>query len=666
MILCEKAWGLGRVMVGGMTTANYHSPSPQGTNFRANLFTYLNSLAVATACTVSQDVEVFANPTVTASVDDSEICEGESVIFTGGGTDDYAWDMGVTDGVAFTPAGIGTVTYTVTGTNATTTCQNTATVDVTVHPNPTVTASVDASEICLGDAVTFTGGGADSYTWDLGVTNGVPFTPAALGTTTYTVVGTTTATGCQNTATIDVTVFDNPVVTATATPDVICIGESIVFTGGGADSYIWDGGITDGVAYTPPISGTFTFNVIGLIDVIGCQDTAAIIITIYDLPSVGGVADDYTICEGASVTLNGTGASSYSWDLGVIDGVPFSPLSTGIITYTVIGTDAEGCTNTASVDIEVYENPTTTASASETTICLGESVILTGGGADSYSWDAGIINGIAFYPSTVGSHSYSVTGTSDEGCSSSSTITIEVIECEDVIADFTSKTSICLGDCITFNDESMGTIASWAWDFGGAADPLISTLQNPTVCFNSIGTFPVTLTITNINGTTSSITKNIIVNAYPDLFAKNDTIIDLGGTANLIANSSYDGTFTWSPDSFIDCTTCEITTASPLDSTVYTVVFLADNGCSSSAQVMVLVNTANGVGVPSAFSPNGDGFNDVLFVKGYGIDAINFTIYNRYGEVVFFTTDQSIGWDGTFKNQEENPGVFTWVLNYNL
>ena len=81
---------------------------------------------------------------------------------------------------------------------------------------------------------------------------------------------------------------------------------------------------------------------------------------------------------------------------------------------------------------------------------------------------------------------------------------------------------------------------------------------------------------------------------------------------------------------------------------------------------MVLVNTANGVGVPSAFSPNGDGFNDVLFVKGYGIDAINFTIYNRYGEVVFFTTDQSIGWDGTFKNQEENPGVFTWVLNYNL
>ena len=59
-----------------------------------------------------------------------------------------------------------------------------------------------------------------------------------------------------------------------------------------------------------------------------------------------------------------------------------------------------------------------------------------------------------------------------------------------------------------------------------------------------------------------------------------------------------------------------------------------------------------------------DGFNDVLYVKGYAIASMSFVIYNRYGEVVFATTEQNIGWDGKFKNRDENPGVFTWVLDY--
>ena len=80
----------------------------------------------------------------------------------------------------------------------------------------------------------------------------------------------------------------------------------------------------------------------------------------------------------------------------------------------------------------------------------------------------------------------------------------------------------------------------------------------------------------------------------------------------------------------------------------------------------MVVNFIEGIGVASAFSPNGDGENDILYVQGYNLYAVNLLVYNKFGELVFETNDQSIGWDGTFRNRDENPGVYTWVLNYNL
>jgi gliding motility-associated-like protein len=82
--------------------------------------------------------------------------------------------------------------------------------------------------------------------------------------------------------------------------------------------------------------------------------------------------------------------------------------------------------------------------------------------------------------------------------------------------------------------------------------------------------------------------------------------------------------------------------------------------------VSVKVNFIEGIGVPTAFSPNGDGNNDVLYVKGVGITKMNFKVYNKYGEKVFETQEQRIGWDGTYLGRNENPGVFVWVLEYSF
>lgn len=287
-------------------------------------------------------------PTVDAGADIVE-CEGATITLTGSGTAiTYSWDNGVTDGVGFTqPAG--TVTYTVTGTDANG-CDNTDQVDVTIQPEPTVNAGTDIVE-CEGTTITLTGAGtATSYTWDNGVTDGVGFNQA-VGTVTYTVTG-TVGSSCSATDQIDVTINPNPNVDAGADQSV-CAGDDVTLAGSGADSYTWDNSVSDGVAFTP--GSTTTYTVIGEDVATGCTATDDVTITVNPLPTVDA-GTDQTICEGEEIVLSGSGADSYSWDNGVVDGSPFVPGST--TTYTVTGTDANGCENTATVTVTLTPQPT--------------------------------------------------------------------------------------------------------------------------------------------------------------------------------------------------------------------------------------------------------------------------------------------------------------------
>ncbi|MDA7803485.1 gliding motility-associated C-terminal domain-containing protein [Crocinitomix sp.] len=608
------------------------------------------------------EVTVHPNPVVDATADDPSICLGESIILSGVGADTYTWDIGAIDGEPYTPLSPGTFAYYVEGTNTLTGCSSSDYIYVTVTALPDVIASADDEEVCEGEEVTLTGSGALTFYWDLGVTDGVPFVPP-MGTTTYTVTGNSYV-GCSNTATIDITVYPIPEVTASASDTEVCEGEEVILTGIGADTYTWDLGVVDGEAFVPDGLGTITYTVIGT-NGPGCEGTATIDITVVPMSTVSASASPVDICEGESIVFTGSGADTYVWDGGITDGIAFTPVGIGDLEFNVIGTDSEtGCSNTAMVTVTVHDAPTVGATASTEEICFGESIIFNGTGAETYSWTGGVINGISFSPGAIGSATYTVTGTNEYGCEATAFITINVIDCEPVYAGFDMPNSICINQCFTIQDTSMGAVTEWAWDFGGATDPNTSTLQNPRICLNAVGTFTITLTATSETGATSTTTQNLIVNANPSINATQDTIIDLGGTADLISATSSDGDFTWTPDIKVDCPDCPITSASPTQNQTYTITLIDDNGCKATDSVMVLVNYLLSVGVPTAFSPNGDGNNDVLFVKGEGLSSISFVIYNRYGERIFETTDQSIGWDGTFLNRDENPGVFTWVLHY--
>ncbi|MFT5821100.1 MAG: hypothetical protein ACI8ZM_002349 [Crocinitomix sp.] len=401
------------------------------------------------------------------TVSATDICFGETVTLEAtsefGGT--VTWDLGVVNGEAFAPP-IGTTTYTASSDNSDD-CQ--FSVDITVH-DPVVTASVDDDEICLGYAIIFNGGGADTYTWDMGVTDGAYFAPGDAGTETYTVTG-TDAYGCENTASIDVIVHANPVVTGTVDDDEICLGESFTFTGSGADTYTWDWGVTDGVPFTPGFTGTIYYEVTGT-DVNGCQnyDTVTVAATVHAIPVVTASVDDDEICFGESVTFTGGGATSYDWDMGVTDGEVFTPPTAGTETYAVTGTDDNGCQNSASVEVDVNEELIITYTTVDETMSDGEINLTITGGAPGYTFDWDTDEADDFDDTEdltdLSAGFYTVIVRDANGCEQTEIIEI-ILLCTPLAVDV-SEFTVCDNELLIL-DATSESGADITWD-GGAID----------------------------------------------------------------------------------------------------------------------------------------------------------------------------------------------------
>jgi hypothetical protein len=220
------------------------------------------------------------------------------------------------------------------------------------------------------------GHGALTYAWTGGVQDSTLFTPGA--TNTYTVTG-SDGNNCSNTGWITVTVNSLPAITINATDTSVCAGTSVTLTGGGGSSYAWTNGVTDGIAF--PATSSNTYSLTGT-DGNGCTNTSSVFIHVNSLPQVVAHASDASICQGSSVTLNGSGAVSYIWQgnqtNGIQDGVSFTPASSD--TYSVTGTDLNNCSNMATVPVNVNAMPVNT-----TTIYSGD-VISADQSNATYQW----------------------------------------------------------------------------------------------------------------------------------------------------------------------------------------------------------------------------------------------------------------------------------------
>lgn len=209
-----------------------------------------------------------------------------------------------------------------------------------------------------------------------------------------------------------------PNIVSNAGPDfTVCKGDTITLsgTGTGANTYNWNMGITNNNPFVINTTTTYTYSAVGQFN---CVVTDQVVVTV-NQPQVNAGANQ-TVCAGTAVTLSGTGSTALLWNNNVINGSPFTPDSTQ--TYTVSGTDANGCYGTDQVVVSV--NTPLISAGSDVTICSGDTVTLIATGLQTPAWNNNVVNGVGFVPTT--SASFEVSGTDVNGCAGTDQVLVTV------------------------------------------------------------------------------------------------------------------------------------------------------------------------------------------------------------------------------------------------
>lgn len=308
--------------------------------------------------TATKLITVNALPTVAALTGNTSVCVGSTTTLsstTAGGV----WSTsapgiatvnnGVVTGIA---QGTANIYYTVTANG----CQKSVAATVTVNPIPNV--QVNSPTICPNQTATLTATGATTYSWNPGGSISNPFTtPTLASNTSYIVTG--TSNGCSKTATATITVNATPptVIINPRNPSV-CLGNPVTLTVSGANTYIWVPGNVPGNSFTFTPTGTTTIKVQGVAGTCSNPGYDSVVVTTKLKPSV--TASSTTICAGQTATIQAGGASTYLWNPSNSNNNPYTTIAlSGNTIYTVTGTAANGCTNTATSTVTVTSLPTT-------------------------------------------------------------------------------------------------------------------------------------------------------------------------------------------------------------------------------------------------------------------------------------------------------------------
>jgi len=615
-------------------------------------------------------------------------CEGNSTCFTdlsvdASGANIIAWKWYFGDGDSSTLknpchlyAASGTYPVKLTVTNDTVPpCSNSITKSVTVIPNTVIAnAGIDDS-ICVGDSILIgdapTGsGGTPPYTYSW--TNGSslsspsianPFAKPGGGITIYEVTVTDTN-GCEARETVKITV---PIPIADVVPDnvSICPGDSLIIGGfflGASPNFIyrWSPGssLNDSTLPTPiasPVVNT-TYLLTVSDTFVGCQDTNSVTVTI-GTQQIIAWPDTSDICLGQSVRLFVAGGVRFQWSPGsslncdTCRTVLATPIDT--TTYMVV-VNSGSCTDTTTLFIRVHPVPVVDAGI-DVTICAGDSIVI--GGAPTatgsnppyiYSWsptspvwiDSTTVSNPVVHPGFL--IDFSVTVTDVNGCLA---IDVARVIVNPLPITDAGMAAICIGDSGTLigGSPTAAGVAppyTYSWTNGSSLDdPLIA---NPFA--NLITTTTYTVTVIDSNGCQNTDSVIVIVNPLPIVDAGPDISIKKGESSQL--NASGGIIYSWAPPTGLNNPNIQNPTAAPPQTTTYLVLITDTNGCIGYDTITVFITL---VELPDAFSPNGDGQNDILYVRGNGVVTLDFKLFNRWGELVFESNDISMGWDGKKK-----------------
>lgn len=355
-----------------------------------------------------------------------------------------------------------------------------------------------------------------------------------------------------------------------------------------------------------------------------------------------------------------------------------SPLdiSTGFVKLLLISTYNKGCSSVKDT-IKITFKSAPDANFIANNECVKKAAIFTdnsttpSGSITSWWWNFGDATTAI---SANANHSYLTPGTytvshvaySSNGCNDTIKKPITIYFLPDAL--FYQNTP-CVGNTTQFVDSSKtlsGSIVTWNWNFGDSQN---SSIQNPQHAFSSATNYSVSLIVTSSFGCKDTITKVVTVIPGPNAdFSINPNPVEALETAGFTDLSTGPSALTNWNWYFGDSTAANIQNPTHVFNNqgnyVITLAVKDINGCIDTVRKEISVVLLPDV--PTAFSPNGDGQNDLFLVRGGPFKAINVRVYNNWGQLIFETNDQSDGWNGTYHGTEQPIGVFVWVVEVEM
>lgn len=300
-------------------------------------------------CSGIGTLTVYANPVPTVSIvsSGSAVCQGASITMTASGGITYTWYPGAVSGATFTGNPTGPTLYSVAASNSFN-CIGWANQVVLTNPSPVLTVTSSSSLICSGTQVTLTASGANSYSWNTGATTPMT-TDMPQTSTSYTVTGFSNA--CFATQTLMVSVY-SPSISITG-PTAICAGQTASLNASVANTYSWSNGSPlSGIIVSPTLTTSYSLAAVSASGALNCPVAASVTLIVNPLPTVTAVASKSTVCKNQNFTLTANGASTYTWNNGASSStLVTSSSSVGIAVYSVTGTSAADCIQSAAVTV---------------------------------------------------------------------------------------------------------------------------------------------------------------------------------------------------------------------------------------------------------------------------------------------------------------------------
>lgn len=656
-------------------------------------------------CTILQPKFVF--------LPDQKRCLGEPITFLDstlsfGGILKRYWNFGdgsPVDSVNINPthtygiAGNYNVTLTVLALDG---CVNTFSQIVSVGSIPLAGFVMNSANNCVGTSITLTDtssvtvGTISGWYWELD-NNGLT-TTIRNPSTTYTTGGdknirlvVKTMEGCvSDTSNQTIKIHDRPLVDFTFS-DSVCVGTPTQFFGTSSSSqypvtnWLWLVGDTSTSAINTQ-NAAYTFSAAGMFNVVlgansngnaGCLGTITknVFVTSKPIPAIKNVLT----CQNSTVrlldssyTVDGIPITGWWWDLGngqfSTDQNPLVTYSNaGMVTVRLAVVNSRGClSDTLSFTIIVGTKPLAaftigTSLCNNNILSFTDASTVTGATIQQWQW---IYNSTVFstqqnstYNFPVGNNRVGLVVTSSAGCVSDTLFQSFLVKTKLEVQMFFNDT--CRYSVVNMSALETSTIGvvKWHWNFGDGN----TAIGNPVShVYNNNGIYTVSMYAISVQGCSSDTIRGSINIYGTNAFAGNDIIAAANQPVQL--NASGGLSYEWSPFVGLSATNIPNPVATNNIDRSYNLRAFTPEGCESYDTINIKIYKGPEIYVPGAFTPNGDGTNDLLKAIPVGISKVEyFMIYNRYGQLIFRTNDYSKGWDGRINGKDQDTGNYVWM-----